>query len=59
MEQADVFSASQSFAMDGCGGEQPELFIRVCLSTSVGGRTWKIVFYGEGLVFVQTAATRR
>lgn len=41
MEQADVFSASQPFAMDGCGGEQPELFITVCLSKSVSARIWK------------------
>lgn len=59
LEQADVFSASQSFGMDGCGGEQPELFIRVCWSKCVRARIWKIVFYGEGLVFVLSAATRR
>lgn len=41
LEQADVFSASQSFGMDGCGGEQPELFIRVCLNKSVSAQIWK------------------
>lgn len=36
LQQADVFSASQPFSMDGCGGRQPELFIRVCWSKCVG-----------------------
>lgn len=53
-----MFSASQSSATDGCGGEQPQLFITVCLSKSVSGRIWRSL-YGEGLVFVGTAATRR